>query len=376
MGPSPRTCYFIAYGILGGIMIMTNFVIVPTLVQMIAYSSTILYIACHHSLSMFDKDPETGEQAEIETVSRNDAMLFPVFGSIALFSMYVAYKFFGKEIVNLLLGFYLTVLGNFALAESLRPVMVNFVPEAWSKRSIKFQFTLPFGAKNEKAEAEPIKIAFGYVDIVDYVLAAALSAVYVYTKHWCIHNLFAVSFCLQGVALISLGKFYIGMILLVGLFFYDIFWVFGTEVMVSVATQFTGPIKIIFPVSFDPWKQSILGLGDIVLPGMFLAMTLRFDAFLHQKQIAESEQSSIDFASSFTKTYFRNSLLSYVASLLLCGCIMFYFKAAQPALLYLVPGILLTFIGTSLATGQLSEMMAYNEEELSPKKDPPKEKES
>ena len=25
--------------------------------------------------------------------------------------------------------------------------------------------------------------------------------------------------------------------------------------------------KIIFPVSFDPWKQGILGLGDVVMPG-------------------------------------------------------------------------------------------------------------
>ena len=30
-----------------------------------------------------------------------------------------------------------------------------------------------------------------------------------------------------------------------GLFFYDIFWVFGTDVMVSVATKFDAPIKVL-----------------------------------------------------------------------------------------------------------------------------------
>lgn len=32
-----------------------------------------------------------------------------------------------------------------------------------------------------------------------------------------------------------------------GLFVYDVFWVFGTDVMVSVATKFDAPIKLIFP---------------------------------------------------------------------------------------------------------------------------------
>ena len=58
-----------------------------------------------------------------------------------------------------------------------------------------------------------------------------------------------------------------------GLFFYDIFWVFGTEVMVSVATQFDAPIKLLFPRNiFDlpNSKMTMLGLGDIVIPGMDL----------------------------------------------------------------------------------------------------------
>jgi Signal peptide peptidase len=40
----------------------------------------------------------------------------------------------------------------------------------------------------------------------------------------------------------------IGAIMLVGLFFYDIFWVFGTDVMVTVAKSFDGPIKVNFSI--------------------------------------------------------------------------------------------------------------------------------
>ena len=32
-----------------------------------------------------------------------------------------------------------------------------------------------------------------------------------------------------------------------GLFFYDVFWVFFTPVMVSVAKNFEAPIKLLFP---------------------------------------------------------------------------------------------------------------------------------
>ncbi len=52
---------------------------------------------------------------------------------------------------------------------------------------------------------------------------------------------------------------------------YDIFWVFGTDVMVTVATKFDAPMKLLFPRAFatadSDQQNSLLGLGDIVIPG-------------------------------------------------------------------------------------------------------------
>ena len=49
--------------------------------------------------------------------------------------------------------------------------------------------------------------------------------------------------------------------------------------MVTVATSIDAPIKLQFPkdLSTDPPKYSILGLGDIVIPGIFVSLCLRFD---------------------------------------------------------------------------------------------------
>jgi len=67
-----------------------------------------------------------------------------------------------------------------------------------------------------------------------------------------------------------------------GLFFYDIFWVYGTDVMVTVAKSIDAPIKLQFPFTkiedgVAVPKFSMLGLGDIVVPGIFVGMTLKYD---------------------------------------------------------------------------------------------------
>jgi minor histocompatibility antigen H13 len=64
-----------------------------------------------------------------------------------------------------------------------------------------------------------------------------------------------------------------------GLFFYDIFWVYGTDVMITVAKSIDAPIKLMFPYNLleVPPKFSMLGLGDIVIPGIFVALALKYD---------------------------------------------------------------------------------------------------
>jgi hypothetical protein len=77
--------------------------------------------------------------------------------------------------------------------------------------------------------------------------ALALCVWYVAEKHWLANNALGLAFSLQGIEHISLGSTQIGAMLLAGLFFYDIFWVFCTPVMVTVAKSFDAPIKLLFP---------------------------------------------------------------------------------------------------------------------------------
>lgn len=95
--------------------------------------------------------------------------------------------------------------------------------------------------------------------------------------HYLLNNLVGISLSIQAIVFINPGSYYTSTVLLVLLFFYDIFWVFGTDVMVTVAKGINAPIKLIFPRPDLMEKPSMLGLGDIVLPGIYIALLLRFD---------------------------------------------------------------------------------------------------
>jgi minor histocompatibility antigen H13 len=112
-----------------------------------------------------------------------------------------------------------------------------------------------------------------------FAVSFAIVALYYFTKFWMLNNFLACVFCISGIQYLFLGNFQRGFTLLTGLFFYDIFFVFGTDVMLTVAKSIDAPIKLLFPKDWSTEEPqfALLGLGDIVLPGIFIAMCLRFD---------------------------------------------------------------------------------------------------
>ena len=63
-------------------------------------------------------------------------------------------------------------------------------------------------------------------------MSSAFCIWYFTHKHWLANNVLGLAFSVQGIEHLSLGAVTTGVILLSGLFFYDIFWVFCTPVMV------------------------------------------------------------------------------------------------------------------------------------------------
>eukprot|EP00461_Guttulinopsis_vulgaris_P000664 UN00664 len=203
----------------------------------------------------------------------------------------------------------------------------------------------------------PAIISFDGVNASAYGLSITIALLYLITNYWVLNNIFGICFSLQAIELLNVGSYMNGAILLSGLFFYDIFWVFGTDVMVTVAKSVDAPIKLLFPAGD---RQSMLGLGDIVIPGAFIALMLRYDislsrAFNHRDEkdpklgVMNKVMNKIGSMSFITIStdYFNTVLIGYFLGLVTTLLVMYVFKAAQPALLYLVPACLLFTAGVA-----------------------------
>lgn len=59
----------------------------------------------------------------METMSSKDAMMFPIIGSCVLFGLFLLFKFFAKEYLNMLFTFYFLILGIASVAMTLAPAV-------------------------------------------------------------------------------------------------------------------------------------------------------------------------------------------------------------------------------------------------------------
>jgi len=356
------------------LLLLPNFVPIPVFAQVLSITFLIIYIGSHNSVQ--NQQNRKGKPSDV--MQTKDVAMFPVIGSCVLFGLYLVFKFLNKDYVNMLLRIYFFFFGILALGNQISVLLTGILPrrvlDALDAKT--YRVHIPFTQKqgNLQQESDEDKISFTHVEVLALVLSAVVGVLYTLTNHWVTSNMFGIAFSIQGIELLSLGTFHNGRILLGGLFVYDVFWVFGTEVMVTVARSFEAPIKLLFPQMAAGESPSMLGLGDIVIPGIFIALLLRFDYFqlrappLTDEQIASTATPFRSSTASATaidwkqKPYFWSCMIWYVIGLAATlGC-MYFFKAAQPALLYLVPACLGSSTFTAWRRHEFTPLLAYKEE--------------
>lgn len=327
-----------AHAMLLALTFLPTVVYVPYWLSIVLHAALTVYVGSWRSVK--DVPPA-------ESMTNKDAMRFPIVGSCVLFGLFLCFKFLPKALVNALLASYITILGAFVIVGTLLPFVEVFFPRHLRDKQIKFP-TMP---KIPYLIKEPIELEPTVPEVVLGVPALALGAWYFITKNWVANNLLGLAFSIMGIEHLSLGSVQTAGILLVGLFFYDIFWVFCTPVMVSVAKNFEAPIKLLFPRSVIkagvPPNFAMLGLGDIVIPGLFVALILRYDA-----------------ERKFKTNYFQTVFWGYVLGVGTTIFVMIYFKAAQPALLYIVPAVLGAVALHAALRGELKTVFHFQEEHL------------
>lgn len=221
-------------------------IFIPYVANLLLLVTSILYVACHWSLALREEAQEqdgtdgegksSSSTVPKETMSQQDAYQFPLVGSLSLFSLYLAFKFLDKDWVNLIIGGYFCLVGCLALTATFGPFLLAAAggKNAFLEREYKWTKTINHPKALEIVLGPSpfeIDIEFQTLDIFAIIPSAVFVYFYITTKHWALNNVLGICFCIQGIGRFSLGTYKIGAILLVGLFFYDIFWVFGSDVM-------------------------------------------------------------------------------------------------------------------------------------------------
>ncbi|KAE9991071.1 Cycloheximide resistance protein [Venturia inaequalis] len=401
------------------------------------------------------EDEEEDNVQHLEGFSRSDALYMPLFAGITLTGLYFLIKWLKDlNLLNKVLNYYFSTVGFFSICKLLADFLdfghSFFFPRwyadskgYWRAIGTKRTMALVRQAAGETVVEEhrsplpgvlrklPLpasvnsflwavreipshKITFKFYihrivaarthltasTIIGMFLGSIATGCYFFfDKPWYLTNLMGWAFSYSALQLISPTTFGIGNLILGGLFVYDIIMVFYTPMMVTVAKNLDIPIKLLFPRPADKDGKagfSMLGLGDIVVPGMMIALALRFDLHLHylrQQKTKEKDEGkqvwTADYVApgkyfwthfwtsswfsnrgprpdmlrtgAFPKTYFWASVIGYTVGMITTLWIMVIFNHAQPALLWLVPSVLGSLWGTAFVRGEVKLMWNYTE---------------
>lgn len=357
-----------------------------------------------------------GSQDSDKLINEHYAIMMPVLCTIGLVSIYYSLKVVDKSTISWAFNHYTLLFSIFAFLEffqfAYKVTVMKFQRLGWdlTEQLPRFRLTLtqedeilagsdfvvnelyedrhgekPFIDHIEEDFEPPSKIKsksqlwnlyISSIDIFSLITAAGLSFIYWKSQkspNWIFSNFVAWCFAFEGILRLHLSSFKVGVIILTGLFFYDIYFVFKTDIMITVATSIEVPMMMRLPsgqnyqnITIDPSLDylvpklpfSMLGLGDIAIPGAFIAMCLRYDLYKFHKHNPDIQ---FDYLNSFSRGYFNVGVSSYILGLSLTFLALKISDSAQPALLYLSPSLIFGIIGYGWWRGELKELYQYSE---------------
>lgn len=270
-----------------------------------------MYIASHRGLTREDR----------QNFDLRQTALLPVALSMSLFAIYCVLRYTPFDLASLVTC-YFWLLGVVAVTSNVAvPVSAAF-GAGWSETRL-IDVPLPEGLAEDKVTGEPVRstpLTNAYaVSAVVGVVFATWDVACGHGNHT-VNNFLATMIAADFLSLVGLGSFAAAGSLLVGLLCYDAFWVFGSgyvfgdgtadsNVMMAVATSdaFRGPFRLLFPRFEDVLNPppmgatpfSLLGLGDVAVPGLLACLALRYDASRATDMRGRATAAAAAFMSAF-----------------------------------------------------------------------------
>ncbi|CAK9785366.1 hypothetical protein CC85DRAFT_258655 [Cutaneotrichosporon oleaginosum] len=299
-----------------------------------------------------DEDDDILDENEGEMLTLADSVLFPILGSCALLGMWALITYVDRRILDLLLGCYFSFASVLAVQSTFDGVL-NFLLRVIGAPGPTYHLRVSSGIK------QIAHMPFRRASLIALPFAIGLPAAYIALgRPYLISNVLALCLASAALALLRLDGFPTAVLLLTLLLAYDVFWVFYTPVMVTVAKGIDAPMKLLAPKADKSF--AMLGLGDVVIPGLLIALCLRFDLARHARLRPKED---VGPRSSFAKPYFSTAIASYICGLGATIAAMLHSGKAQPALLYLSPACIIGPLLTAAALGEVKECWTWRDEE-------------
>lgn len=205
--------------------------------------------------------------------------------------------------------------------------------------------------------ATPITAAFTYLFYAkNPVLNPGLAS------NWLLTNAALFAYTVTGIGSLQLARFSHACLLLLGLFVYDIYFVFGTPMMETVALGLDVPIKFVVPREGGKFMKQmflLIGTGDLVVPGVFILFLLRFD---YHQYYSQRPGTPFHHARAIPRPYYIWGMVWYTLGLALTMVAMHTSQRGQPALLYIVPCVILGTLAVAKVRGEVGDLFRFDDE--------------
>ena len=169
---------------IGAMLIVPQFTLVHPYLHLLIVAPLLVFAGCQRAALEAAK----GTASQMETVSKKDAMQFPLIGSAVLFGLYVVIKFVKKEYLDMLLNVYFALLGSLSIHACVCPPLTKALGmEGLHQMHISLHWKR--WKARDAEDADPIEVSFSWFDVGLYLPCAAASVAYAVTKLWWLNNL-------------------------------------------------------------------------------------------------------------------------------------------------------------------------------------------
>lgn len=344
----------------------------PNVVTFVIFLSMAVFTIVITTLKSKDKTIMSTNDVMRYSMSEIDlrsSLILPITGAIVLVSFYYLIKYDYIESVVKFLNYYiiamsfssnmssvnfvLTLLNdkfhfmkNYQISLSSTELPAGYLCdldykelEVKNKQNFKNYLKLNGFTLIKPSEIYPSQsIILNYGNLLAFLASSFITVNYFLTGSFIFSNLIAINFMINTLTLVRFHSIKVATLLLTLFFVYDIYFVFGSDVMVTVAKTVDLPMKLLVPIlDGETIRFSLLGLGDIIIPGEFCLICHEVGS-----------------------DYFIVSIISYITGLLISFIALNYYNVGQPALLYLVPSLIGSTTIYSLIKGDFNTFWNHN----------------